>query len=195
MQPVTSGRFAQGFGHEVRLLPTIYVKPFVKRKKNDAADAATIAGATVRPNLHYVVVKSAEHQGRAVAFRTHQCFVGHSAQHRLFIATVKRDNLARKLVREMGLDCLFVETYGSLESGKYENKSDLINHVVRSNQLVHSATIVIGDRQHDIVGAHDNHLKAIGVLWGYGTRPELEESLPEYIVEQPGEIAEILESD
>ena len=65
------GRLAEGLGHEVRLIPPIYVKPFVKRQKNDAADAAAIAEAAVRPNLHYVAVKSAEHQARAVAFRTH----------------------------------------------------------------------------------------------------------------------------
>ncbi|MUO92310.1 IS110 family transposase, partial [Agrobacterium vitis] len=69
------GRFTQGCGHNVRLIPPIYVKPFVKRQKNDAADAAAIAEAAQRPNLHYVEVKSAEHQARAVAFRTHQCFV------------------------------------------------------------------------------------------------------------------------
>ena len=74
------GRIAQGCGHEVRLIPPIYVKPFVKRQKNDAADAAAIAEAALRPNLHYVPVKSAEHQARAVSFRTHQCFVGQRTQ-------------------------------------------------------------------------------------------------------------------
>lgn len=64
------GRFADAEGHEVRLIPPIYVKPFVKRQKNDAADAAAIAEAAVRPNLHFVAVKSAEHQARVVAYRT-----------------------------------------------------------------------------------------------------------------------------
>ena len=74
------GRVAQGFGHQVRLVPPIYVKPFVKRQKNDAADAAAIAEAALRPNMHYVAVKSAEHQARAVAFRTHQCFIRQRTQ-------------------------------------------------------------------------------------------------------------------
>jgi transposase len=74
------GRFAQDLGHKVRLIPPIYVKPFVKRQKNDAADAAAIAEAALRPNLHFVAVKSAEHQARAVAFRTHQCFVRQRTQ-------------------------------------------------------------------------------------------------------------------
>jgi transposase len=74
------GRFAQGCGRNVRLIPPIYVKPFVKRQKNDAADAAAIAEAAQRTNMHYVEVKSAEHQARAVAFRTHQCFVRQRTQ-------------------------------------------------------------------------------------------------------------------
>ena len=74
------GRFAQSLGHDVRLIPPIYVKPFVKRQKNDAADAAAIAAAALRPNIHYVAVKSAEHQARAVSFRTHQCFVRQRTQ-------------------------------------------------------------------------------------------------------------------
>ncbi|MEC4592299.1 IS110 family transposase [Nitrospirillum amazonense] len=74
------GRLAEGAGHEVRLIPPIYVKPFVKRQKNDAADAEAISEAARRPNLHFVAVKSAEHQARAVTFRTHQCFVRQRTQ-------------------------------------------------------------------------------------------------------------------
>ena len=50
------GRVAQGLGRHVRLVPPIYVKPFVKRQKNDAADAAAIAEAALRPNMHCVAV-------------------------------------------------------------------------------------------------------------------------------------------
>ena len=69
------GRMAQSHGHEVRLVPAVYVKPFVKRQKNDKADAEAIAEAASRPTMRFVSVKSAETQGRAVAFRTHQCLV------------------------------------------------------------------------------------------------------------------------
>jgi hypothetical protein len=48
------GRVAQGHGHDVRLIPPIDVKPFVRRQKNDAADAAAIAEAVLRPNIHFV---------------------------------------------------------------------------------------------------------------------------------------------
>jgi transposase len=74
------GRIAQGYGHDVRLIPPIYVKPFVKRQKNDAADAAAIAEAVMRPGMKFVAVKSADNQARAMAFRTHQCFVRQRTQ-------------------------------------------------------------------------------------------------------------------
>jgi transposase len=74
------GRVAQFHGHEVRLVPAAYVKPFVKRQKNDKADAEAIAEAASRPTMRFVAVKSAETQGRAVAFRTHQCLVRQRTQ-------------------------------------------------------------------------------------------------------------------
>ena len=78
------GRVAQRHGatarHEVRLVPAVYVKPFVKRQKNDRADAEAIAEAASRPAMRFVAVKSQETQGRAVAFRTHQCLVRQRTQ-------------------------------------------------------------------------------------------------------------------
>jgi transposase len=56
-------------GHEVRLLAVQYVKPFVKRQKNDAADAEAITIAARQPEMRFVEPKSAEQQARAVVFR------------------------------------------------------------------------------------------------------------------------------
>lgn len=69
------GRVARRHAYEERLVPTIYVKPFVKGQKNDRADAAAMAEAAARPALRFVAVKSQEIQGRVVAFRTRQCLV------------------------------------------------------------------------------------------------------------------------
>jgi transposase len=71
---------AQAHGHEVRLVPAAYVKPFVKRQKNDRADAEAIAEAALRPTMRFVAVKGADTQARAVAFRTHQCLVRQRTQ-------------------------------------------------------------------------------------------------------------------
>jgi len=55
-------RVLRSFGHEVRLLPPQYVKPYVKRGKNDAADAEAICEAMSRPTMRFVPVKTAENQ-------------------------------------------------------------------------------------------------------------------------------------
>jgi transposase len=59
-------------GHETRLIPPAYVKPFVKRQKNDMADAEAICEAAQRPTMRFVAGKSAEAQAAAVIFRTRQ---------------------------------------------------------------------------------------------------------------------------
>jgi transposase len=52
------GRELSRIGHEVRLIPPAYVKPFVKRQKNDAADAEAICEASQRPTMRFVQIKS-----------------------------------------------------------------------------------------------------------------------------------------
>ena len=62
-------------GHEVKLIALRYVKPFIKRQKNDAADAEAIVEAALRPTMRYVEPKSGEQQARAIVFRTREQFV------------------------------------------------------------------------------------------------------------------------
>lgn len=57
------------YGYEVRLIAPHYVKPFLKRQKNDAADAEAIVEAALRPTMRFVEPKRAEQQAQAVAFR------------------------------------------------------------------------------------------------------------------------------
>ena len=68
------GREIAKLGHTVRFIPPAYVKPFVKRQKNDTADAEAIAEAASRPTMRFVAVKTEEQQGRAMLFRTRQMF-------------------------------------------------------------------------------------------------------------------------
>src|SRR5580692_9478984 len=86
------GRVIGDLGHEVRLIPPVYVKPFVKRQKNDAADAEAICEAASRPTMRFVAVKTEEQQSRAMLFRTRDLLVrqrtqlinalrGHLAEH------------------------------------------------------------------------------------------------------------------
>ena len=67
-------------GHAVKLIPPAYVKPFVKRQKNDMADAEAIAGAAARPTMRIVAPKSAAQQAAAMAFRTRELLVRQRTQ-------------------------------------------------------------------------------------------------------------------
>jgi len=77
-------------GHEVKLMPPAYVKPYVKRNKTDAADAEAIAEAVTRPTMRFVAVKSVEQQSMLMLHRVRELLV----RQRTMLATALRAHLA-----------------------------------------------------------------------------------------------------
>jgi transposase len=68
-------RELKALGHNVRLMPPAYVKPYVKRQKNDAADAEAICEAVTRANMRFVETKTPEQQSCLMLHRTRQLFI------------------------------------------------------------------------------------------------------------------------
>jgi transposase len=68
-------RELQALGHTVRLIPPAYVKPYVKRQKNDAADAEAICEAVKRPSMRFVPTKTQEQQSCLMLHRTRHLFI------------------------------------------------------------------------------------------------------------------------
>jgi transposase len=87
-------RELQALGHTVRLIPTAYVKPYVKRQKNDAADAEAICEAVTRPNMRFVPIKTPEQQG---------CLVLHRTRHLLVRQQTATINSIRAYLAEFGI--------------------------------------------------------------------------------------------
>ncbi len=81
-------------GHEVKLMPPVYVKPYVKRGKNDAADAEAICEAVTRPTMRFVAVKSPEQQASLALHRTRRLLIGQRTQ---------SVNLMRGVLAEQGI--------------------------------------------------------------------------------------------
>ena len=82
-------------GHEVRLMPPAYVKPYVKRGKTDAADAEAVCEAVTRPTMRFVPVKSPEQQAALSMHRTRDLLVKQRTQ---------LINMIRGLLAEFGVD-------------------------------------------------------------------------------------------
>jgi phosphoglycolate phosphatase len=106
----------------------------------------------------------------------------------LYIATSKPTLFANEIVSHFGLGRFFEAIYGSDMDGKNANKADLIRTIVSERGLQSRDCVMIGDREHDMIGAKANGLRGIGVLWGYGSREELKSSGAEATLETPEDL-------
>ena len=93
--------------------------------------------------------------------------------HRLFVATSKAHVFADRIIDHFDLRDHFEHIFGAELDGTRADKSDLLAHALRTTAVDPSRTLMIGDRSHDMVGAKNNGMKGIGVLYGYGSRDEL----------------------
>jgi phosphoglycolate phosphatase len=108
--------------------------------------------------------------------------------YRLFVATSKPGVFADRILDHFGLRVHFSAVYGSELDGTRNDKGDLIAHLLSREAIPAAETVMIGDRYHDIVGARRNGVGAYGVLWGYGTRMELEKAGAVACLESPADL-------
>lgn len=111
---------------------------------------------------------------------------------RLHVATAKAEPFAVRIVERFGLAPFFGRVYGSGLDGSLLHKDALIAHALADSGACARTAVMIGDRKFDVRGARANGVPAIGVLWGYGSRAELEEAGAGAIVEKPAEVADAL---
>ncbi|MDG1579387.1 HAD family hydrolase [Pseudomonas sp. GOM6] len=107
----------------------------------------------------------------------------------LYIATSKPTVFAREIARHFGFDRHFKVIYGSELDGTRTDKVELIAHLLREEGLNPADCLMIGDRKHDLIGAHRNGLHAAGVGYGFGSREELLGEAPAYYFASLPELA------
>ncbi len=108
---------------------------------------------------------------------------------RLYVATSKPHVFARRILDHFELSHYFHGIYGSELDGTHSNKADLLRYA-RQHAGVTGHAAMIGDREHDVIGALANDIEAIGVTYGYGDYSELEAAGAHHIVDTPHAIRE-----
>ena len=115
---------------------------------------------------------------------------GHDVQ--LLVATSKPTIYARKIIEHFGLAGFFEDVCGSELDGPRADKTDLLAWIVAEKGLAPAAPAMIGDRRHDVIGARNNAIDGIAVLYGYGSRDELSEAGAEHFCARPGDLLAVL---
>jgi phosphoglycolate phosphatase len=111
----------------------------------------------------------------------------------LFVATSKPTIYSERIIEHFGLLPYFDRVYGSELSGERADKRVLLRHITVQERLDANCTIMVGDRLHDIRGAKACGIKSIGVLWGFGSREELQLAGADDIVADIGALGQVLE--
>lgn len=100
----------------------------------------------------------------------------------IILATSKPEVFAKEILRHFGIEKYFSYIAGSNLDGTRVAKADVIEYALKEAGVADkSLAVMVGDREHDIIGAKKNGLDSIGVLFGYGSRTELENAGADYI--------------
>jgi phosphoglycolate phosphatase len=104
---------------------------------------------------------------------------------RLYLATSKLQVFARRILDHFDLSRFFDGIYGSDLDNRNADKRDLIRHILDQERFDPARAVMIGDREHDAIGARANGIASIGVTWGYGSQTELLEAGAACLVDEP----------
>jgi phosphoglycolate phosphatase len=108
---------------------------------------------------------------------------------RIYLATSKRAIFANRILDHLKFATYFDGIYGSVPGGELDHKPELLAHVLSEQSLSPAHSVMVGDRRYDISGAHAVGMRGLGVLWGYGSRDELETAGADRLVESPADLA------
>jgi phosphoglycolate phosphatase len=110
----------------------------------------------------------------------------------IHLATSKPRIYAEQIIQHFELERYFDVIYGSELDGRLDDKTELIHHILKREKLNAANTVMIGDRSFDVIGARNNNVKAIGVLWGYGSEAELDQAGAHQTCRHPAELSDHL---
>ena len=110
----------------------------------------------------------------------------------LYIATSKPHSYANVIARHFGLLHYVDGLFGAELDGTNSDKTDLLAHALAETGVDPHRSVMIGDRKHDIIGAQNNDIPSLGVLWGYADEGELHMAEADALAGDPEEVPEIV---
>jgi phosphoglycolate phosphatase len=113
----------------------------------------------------------------------------------LYVATSKPQVYAEKILKHFSLADHFIEIHGNDLEGRLDDKAELVGDLLERRDLRPEASIMIGDRKHDVIAAKKNGMKSVGVTYGYGSREELIEAGADYLCDTPMEVVSFVRSN
>ena len=111
---------------------------------------------------------------------------------RILMATSKPEKYAKQIAEHFGFDKYFYFIGGACMDRRRTDKHDVIEYVIDSCKVCRENTVMIGDRRHDMIGASKAGIRSIGVLYGYGSREELERAGADMIAVTPDDISKLI---
>lgn len=111
---------------------------------------------------------------------------------KLFVATSKPEVFAKEIISHYRLDPYFIRVYGSELDGTRADKGDLIRHILARENLKPEETLIIGDREHDVLGAKKAGVLSVGITWGYGSVEELKAAGAHHVVSNQNDLLTLL---
>ncbi len=110
----------------------------------------------------------------------------------LCIGSSKPQKFVEEILREQGIFAYFDHIAAATLDGTRNKKEQVLGHLLSETGLAPADCLMVGDRYHDIEGAHAVGIKAIGVLWGFGNRAEFEQYGADFIVAEAAEIVDLV---
>jgi len=117
-----------------------------------------------------------------------------TAGYKTFVATSKPDIYATRILEHFNILSLFDGVYGSEFDGTRSDKGELIHHILLTENLCPTSTVMVGDRKYDTLAAKRHNVYTIGVTYGYGTEQELLSHGADLIANSPDDIPGFLET-
>lgn len=111
-----------------------------------------------------------------------------NAKKNLIIATSKAEIYTKQILKNLKIDKYFSFICGSTLDGSRSTKGQIIQYILKTNNLLCDNCVMIGDKSHDILGARESNMDSIGVLYGYGSYEELKEANATYIIKDVKEL-------